>query len=148
MVLQFSLCLLCSFSVGQFQLFLYWCYNVLKYLVMESVGLKIWSKVIICLNHLVLLMLTLLLAYWGSVLTTSLTIMLVQDFVPCILVTFEKEQIVVWRGKDYKPTEVGQFPIERESFDNWDSDMVDGGEQHKRSDDSCSQLAFYSGDEE
>ena len=115
---------------------------------MESVGLKIWSKVIICLNHLVLLMLTLLLAYWGSVLTTSLTIMLVQDFVPCILVTFEKEQIVVWRGKDYKPTEAGQFPIERESLDNWDSDMVYGGKQHKRSDDSCSQLAFYSGDEE
>lgn len=24
-----------------------------------------------------------------------------QDLVPCILVTFEKEQIVVWRGKDY-----------------------------------------------
>lgn len=71
-----------------------------------------------------------------------------RDFVPCILVTFEKEQIVVWRGKDYKPTEAGQFPVERGSFDNWDSDMVDGGEQHKRSDDSCSQLAFYSGDEE
>ncbi|CBI38828.3 hypothetical protein VitviT2T_023546 [Vitis vinifera] len=71
-----------------------------------------------------------------------------RDFVPCILVTFEKEQIVVWRGKDYKPTEAGQFPIERESLDNWDSDMVYGGKQHKRSDDSCSQLAFYSGDEE
>ncbi|ERM94318.1 CRS2-associated factor 1, mitochondrial [Amborella trichopoda] len=27
-----------------------------------------------------------------------------RDLVPCILVTFEKEQIVVWRGKDYKPS--------------------------------------------
>ena len=61
---------------------------------------------------------------------------------PCILVTFEKEQIVVWRGKEYKPKEVGKFLIERESFDNWDSNMVDGGEQRERLDE------FYSGDEE
>lgn len=26
---------------------------------------------------------------------------MMQDLVPCILVTFEKEQIVVWRGKNY-----------------------------------------------
>lgn len=25
----------------------------------------------------------------------------VQDLVPCVLVTFDKEQIVVWRGKNY-----------------------------------------------
>lgn len=25
--------------------------------------------------------------------------------------TFEKEQIVVWRGKDYKPPADGQFPL-------------------------------------
>lgn len=24
-----------------------------------------------------------------------------QDLVPCILVSFDKEQIIVWRGKDY-----------------------------------------------
>jgi hypothetical protein len=27
-------------------------------------------------------------------------IILVQDLVPCILVSFDKEQIIVWRGKD------------------------------------------------
>ncbi|KAK1431600.1 hypothetical protein QVD17_08070 [Tagetes erecta] len=33
-----------------------------------------------------------------------------RDLVPCILITFEKQQIVIWRGKDYKPKEgaVGQ----------------------------------------
>lgn len=40
-----------------------------------------------------------------------------RDLVPCILVTFDKEQIVVWRGKDYKPTQDGFFLTERESFD-------------------------------
>lgn len=42
----------------------------------------------------------------------------VQDLVPCILVTFEKEQIVVWRGKDYKPPEDGHFFTDRELFDD------------------------------
>ncbi|XP_010523067.1 PREDICTED: CRS2-associated factor 1, mitochondrial isoform X2 [Tarenaya hassleriana] len=28
-----------------------------------------------------------------------------RDLVPCILVTFDKEQIFMWRGKDYKPSE-------------------------------------------
>lgn len=28
-----------------------------------------------------------------------------RDLVPCILVTFDKEQVVIWRGKDYKPAE-------------------------------------------
>uniref|UniRef100_A0A1J3CHA4 CRS2-associated factor 1, mitochondrial n=1 Tax=Noccaea caerulescens TaxID=107243 RepID=A0A1J3CHA4_NOCCA len=26
-----------------------------------------------------------------------------RDLVPCILVTFDKEQVVIWRGQDYKP---------------------------------------------
>lgn len=40
---------------------------------------------------------------------------------PCILVTFEKEQIVVWRGKDYKPLEDnGCFLTVRETFDDAD----------------------------
>ncbi|CAA7017334.1 unnamed protein product [Microthlaspi erraticum] len=26
-----------------------------------------------------------------------------EDLVPCILVTFDKEQVVIWRGQDYKP---------------------------------------------
>ncbi|OMO78687.1 hypothetical protein CCACVL1_14188 [Corchorus capsularis] len=41
-----------------------------------------------------------------------------RDLVPCILVTFEKEQIVVWRGKDYKPPEDGHFFTNRETFDD------------------------------
>lgn len=41
-----------------------------------------------------------------------------RDLVPCILVTFEKEQIVVWRGKNYKPSEDGSFVPERDSFDS------------------------------
>ncbi|XP_047976304.1 CRS2-associated factor 1, mitochondrial [Salvia hispanica] len=41
-----------------------------------------------------------------------------KDLVPCILVTFEKEQIVIWRGRNYKPAEGGYFLTERESFDN------------------------------
>ncbi|GAB2294356.1 hypothetical protein Dimus_028564 [Dionaea muscipula] len=44
-----------------------------------------------------------------------------RDLVPCILVTFEKEQIVVWRGKNYQAREDhdGLFALaERESFDN------------------------------
>ncbi|GJZ53805.1 putative reverse transcriptase domain-containing protein [Tanacetum coccineum] len=45
-----------------------------------------------------------------------------RDLVPCILVTFEKEQIVIWRGKDYKPKEGGCFLMARESFDNSSSD--------------------------
>ncbi|XP_061339640.1 CRS2-associated factor 1, mitochondrial isoform X2 [Gastrolobium bilobum] len=51
-----------------------------------------------------------------------------RDLVPCILVTFDKEQIVVWRGKDYKPSKDGYFVKDRETFD-------DGGD-------------FYAGEEE
>lgn len=43
---------------------------------------------------------------------------------PCILVTFEKEQIVVWRGKDYEPVEDGYFLPEREIFDDPVGDLV------------------------
>ncbi|KAF8028429.1 hypothetical protein BT93_E1135 [Corymbia citriodora subsp. variegata] len=35
-----------------------------------------------------------------------------RDLVPCIPVTFEKEQIVVWRGQVYKPLEDVQFPMD------------------------------------
>ncbi|XP_074279925.1 CRS2-associated factor 1, mitochondrial [Silene latifolia] len=45
-----------------------------------------------------------------------------RDLVPCILVTFMKEQIVMWRGKEYQPKEDGVFltePVltEREPFE-------------------------------
>ncbi|MBA0741310.1 hypothetical protein Gogos_014474, partial [Gossypium gossypioides] len=34
---------------------------------------------------------------------------LLQDQVPCIFVTVEKEQIVVWRGKNYNPSREWTF---------------------------------------
>ncbi|XVF73324.1 hypothetical protein PTKIN_Ptkin12aG0192500 [Pterospermum kingtungense] len=46
-----------------------------------------------------------------------------RDLVPCILVTFEKEQIVVWRGNDYKPPEDGHFFTNREFFDDQSCDV-------------------------
>lgn len=47
-----------------------------------------------------------------------------RDLVPCILVTFEKEQIVIWRGKDYKPTQGGYFLNARELFDDSDDKLT------------------------
>lgn len=49
-----------------------------------------------------------------------------QDLVPCVLVTFDKEQIVIWRGKDYKHLKDGYFLKDRESFD--DDDDNDNGD--------------------
>ncbi|XP_057753872.1 CRS2-associated factor 1, mitochondrial [Arachis stenosperma] len=49
-----------------------------------------------------------------------------RDLVPCILVTFDKEQIVVWRGMDYNPPEDGYFFKDKESFDDYD-DHLDAG---------------------
>ncbi|KAL6569444.1 hypothetical protein OROMI_013958 [Orobanche minor] len=48
-----------------------------------------------------------------------------RDLVPCTLVTFEKEQIVIWRGENYKPGEGGYFLQERELFDDPDDDSLD-----------------------
>ncbi|CAL5382864.1 unnamed protein product [Camellia sinensis] len=48
-----------------------------------------------------------------------------RDLVPCVLVTFDKEQVVVWRGKDYKPTvDDDHFFTVRDSFDNPRDDLV------------------------
>ncbi|XP_057499884.1 CRS2-associated factor 1, mitochondrial-like isoform X1 [Actinidia eriantha] len=41
-----------------------------------------------------------------------------RDLVPCVLVTFDKEQIVVWRGNNYKPIEADCFFLGRDPFDN------------------------------
>jgi len=49
--------------------------------------------------------------------------------VPCILVTFENEQVVIWRGKDYKPPKDGYFLKDRESFDDDNDDLNVGEEQ-------------------
>ncbi|XP_068479182.1 CRS2-associated factor 1, mitochondrial isoform X2 [Phaseolus vulgaris] len=52
-----------------------------------------------------------------------------RDMVPCIPVTFENEQVVVWRGKDYKPPKDGYFLKDRESFDDDNGDLNVGEEQ-------------------
>ncbi|PQP92877.1 CRS2-associated factor 1 mitochondrial [Prunus yedoensis var. nudiflora] len=70
-----------------------------------------------------------------------------RDLVPCILVTFEKEQIVVWRGKDYKPLEDGYFLPDRELFDSPEGDLVSGEEGCGNSDGNSSEKEFYSGEE-
>lgn len=63
---------------------------------------------------------------------------------PCIPVTFEKEQIVVWRGEDYKPVEDGYFIPDRESFDDPDGNLICSGSSAAR----CGQQDFYSGDDD
>ncbi|KAF7825966.1 CRS2-associated factor 1, mitochondrial [Senna tora] len=57
-----------------------------------------------------------------------------RDLVPCILVTFEKEQIVVWRGKNYKPPQDGYFLTDREIFDDSDGNSISGEEAHDKLD--------------
>lgn len=66
-----------------------------------------------------------------------------RDLVPCILVTFDKEQIVMWRGNDYKPLEDGFFLTDRESFDSTDSDLSINADGHKNPDDCPSRNDFY-----
>lgn len=69
--------------------------------------------------------------------------MLLQDLVPCILVTFEKEQIVMWRGKEYKPREDEQFFMERECFDDDESN-----EDKCPTDEIGDHQEFFSGDDD
>lgn len=66
-----------------------------------------------------------------------------QDLVPCILVTFEKEQIVVWRGKDYKPKEDGFFLPDREMFDDRNDSLVSYPEENE----TWGEIEFCSGEE-
>ncbi|XP_058222404.1 CRS2-associated factor 1, mitochondrial isoform X2 [Rhododendron vialii] len=70
-----------------------------------------------------------------------------RDLVPCFLVTFDKEQIVVWRGKDYKPIEGDFFFPIREPFDNPENDSDSGPEEQESSDDDSNRHGFHSGDE-
>lgn len=69
-----------------------------------------------------------------------------QDMVPCILVTFGKEQIVIWRGKDYTPTHDGYFLTERESFSDPEDDLASRACGNKTGDDSQTENNFDSGD--
>lgn len=63
--------------------------------------------------------------------------------------TFEKEQIVVWRGKDYKPPVDGQFPL-----DDWEpcaysnTEEVCGSKGSDCSSKCSSDEEFYSGDDD
>jgi len=61
-------------------------------------------------------------------------------------VTFEKEQIVVWRGQDYKPLEDVQFPME------WDENpkgkSLDGIEGVRSSDSSSNEQWLSSSDDD
>ncbi|KAK3006505.1 hypothetical protein RJ639_017594 [Escallonia herrerae] len=70
-----------------------------------------------------------------------------RDLVPCVLVTFDKEQIVIWRGKDYVPGEDGYFLKDRETFDNQDGDLVISSWTRDNPDNSRSQIDFDSGEE-
>lgn len=49
-----------------------------------------------------------------------------RDLVPCIPVTFMKEQIVLWRGPNHQPVESGFFINEREPVENSVDNMVWG----------------------
>lgn len=56
---------------------------------------------------------------------------------PCILVTFEKEQIVVWRGNNYKASKDGYFLPDRELFDDFDGHSLSGEEADDKLDSNC-----------
>ncbi|KAK3035624.1 hypothetical protein RJ639_033152 [Escallonia herrerae] len=70
-----------------------------------------------------------------------------RDLVPCVLVTFDKEQIVIWRGKDYVPGEDGYFLKDRETFGHQDGDLVISSWTRDNPDNSRSQIDFDSGEE-
>ncbi|CAH9059176.1 unnamed protein product [Cuscuta epithymum] len=66
-----------------------------------------------------------------------------RDLVPCTLVTFDKEQIVVWRGKDYKPNKEDGFLLpDREPFDD---DAKDGLFSYQEEEEECS-VRFLDGE--
>ncbi|PIN16223.1 hypothetical protein CDL12_11100 [Handroanthus impetiginosus] len=69
-----------------------------------------------------------------------------RDLVPCILVTFDKEQIVIWRGKNYKPAEGGYFLTEREFYDDPDDDLSNCAHGNKSIDHDRGKTAYDSGD--
>lgn len=70
----------------------------------------------------------------------------IQNLVPCILVTFQKEQIVIWRGKDYQPSVAGYFFNIKETFDDSEDDSSNPADQDERTDESQGQSDFESAD--
>ncbi|OVA13666.1 RNA-binding [Macleaya cordata] len=74
-----------------------------------------------------------------------------RDLVPGILVTFDKEQIVVWRGKNYTPTksgDSGQFGNDDESFDYLVSGSSCGVEENSSSSGNTISYQSSSSDDE
>ncbi|GER31277.1 RNA-binding CRS1 / YhbY (CRM) domain-containing protein [Striga asiatica] len=71
-----------------------------------------------------------------------------RDLVPCTLVTFEKEQIVIWRGINYKPAEGGYFLKEREIFEGPDDDDDRANDPHgnETTDFEHDKAEYYSGE--
>lgn len=61
--------------------------------------------------------------------------------------TFEKEQIVVWRGKDYKPVEDGFLLPDREMFDDTHDDIGQVVDENDTKDDLQGPQDFDSGEE-
>lgn len=49
-----------------------------------------------------------------------------RDLVPCTLVTFMKEQIIVWRGNSYQPRKDKVLLAARGSFENSNDDSIGG----------------------
>ncbi|XP_059312770.1 CRS2-associated factor 1, mitochondrial isoform X1 [Lycium ferocissimum] len=69
-----------------------------------------------------------------------------RDLVHCILVTFDKEQIVVWRGKNYKPSEDGFFLTEREQFDHSSNDSDNHEDENESTEGITVDSDYDSGD--
>lgn len=67
-----------------------------------------------------------------------------RDLVPCVLVTFEKEQVVVWRGKNYKPMENGYWLADREPFDDLGNDLSGGSREQENTGDGNNVDNFHS----
>ncbi|GAV76677.1 CRS1_YhbY domain-containing protein [Cephalotus follicularis] len=70
-----------------------------------------------------------------------------RDLVPCVLVTFNKEQIVVWKGKYYKPPDDGEFFTIRQFFDTPGSNFDSGVEEHDSLDGSSKQQEAFGNDD-
>ncbi|CAI9101657.1 OLC1v1039029C2 [Oldenlandia corymbosa var. corymbosa] len=69
-----------------------------------------------------------------------------RDLVPCILVTFDKEQIVVWRGEDYKPAMDEFSLLDKEIFNDTHHDMDQPVDENDIADDLEVPQDFDSGD--
>ncbi|KAF9609876.1 hypothetical protein IFM89_018961 [Coptis chinensis] len=70
-----------------------------------------------------------------------------RDLVPCVLVTFDKEQIVVWRGKNYVPPEPEQLHNDDGSVNFSTNRSFSGDEAEESSSNGMGQYISSSDDE-